>query len=133
LARLEAAFPADIPLYVLNLLRFRSEANYPDGVASVGKSGREAYFNGYVPAFREIAQARGVSGVKPVWIGAVAGAIAGSPGEHWDLVAIIEYPSVLNFRQIVDTDIYRAKAEPMRKAALEDWRLFAQTRMDFPT
>jgi hypothetical protein len=132
LARLEAAFPAETPLYVLNLLRFRTEANYPDGVASVGKTGREAYFRGYGPAFREVAQTRGVTGVKPIWVGAVAGIIAGAPGEQWEAVAIIEYPSVLNFRQVVDTDLYRAKAEPMRKAALEDWRLIAQTRMDLP-
>ena len=84
-------FTADTPIHVLNLLRFRTEAKYPDSVTLVGKTGREAYFNGYVPAFGEIARKQGIVGVKPVWICAVAGGIACLPGERWDAVAIIEY------------------------------------------
>ena len=132
LVRLEATFTAGTPLYVLNLLRFRTNAEYPEGIAPVGETGREAYFNGYAPAFRAVARDRGVVGVKPVWIGSVAASIVGAPGEQWDAVAIIEYPSVAHFRQVVDTDDYRVRAEPMRKAALADWRLIAQARMDMP-
>ena len=132
LERLEASMAADTPLYVLNLLRFRTRAEYPSGVVPVGESGREAYFNGYVPAFGAVAQAQGVKGVKPIWIGTVAAGIATMPGERWDAVAIIEYPNVTNFRQIVDTDAYRATAEPMRRAALEEWRLIGQTKLEMP-
>lgn len=132
LERLEAGMAADAPLYVLNLLRFRPRAEYPAGAASVGASGQEAYFNGYVPAFGTVAKAQGVTGVTPIWIGAVVAGIAVAPGEHWDAVAIIHYPKVANFRQIVDTDAYRTTAEPMRRAALEEWRLIGQTRMELP-
>ena len=132
LERLEACMAVDTPLYVLNLLRFRARAEYPVGVVPVGESGREAYFNGYVPAFGAVAHAQGVTGVKPIWIGTVAAAIATPRGERWDAVAIIEYPNVASFRLVVDTEAYRATAEPMRRAALEEWRLIGQTSMEMP-
>ena len=130
--RLEATVEADAPVFVLNLLRFRETAEYPAGVAPVGGTGREAYFNGYLPAFGAIAAELGVVGIKPVWIGGVAGAIVGAPDERWDAVAIVEYPRMTSFRQIVGTDAYRTRAEPMRRAALAEWRLIAQTKMAMP-
>lgn len=130
--QLKATLEADQPIHVLNLLRFRSVAQCGDGTASVGSTGREAYFNGYVPAFGAVAQERGVAGVKPIWIGDVAAAFVAAPGERWDLVAIIEYPSVDAFLRIVDSDAYRAKAEPLRRAAVEEWRLIAQIKAELP-
>lgn len=132
LDRLQASMAADTPLYVLNLLRFRLHADYPAGVTPVGESGRDAYFNGYVPAFGAVARAQGVTGVRPIWIGEVAAGIAVAPGERWDAVAIVEYPNLASFRQIVESEAYRATAEPMRRAALEEWRLIGQTKMEMP-
>lgn len=129
---LEATLESSREIYVLNLLRFRVRAVYPEGMASVGETGREAYFNGYVPAFGSVATDRGVTGVKPVWIGNVAALFAVAAPERWDAIAIVEYPSVAAFLRIVDSDAYRSHAEPMRKAALEEWRLIAQTRMEMP-
>lgn len=129
---LEARLGCDCPIYILNLLRFRARAAYAEGFSSAGETGREAYFNGYVPAFAAVKANQGVTGVQPVWIGSVAAPFAVPAGEQWDAVAIVEYPSVAIFLQIVDSDAYRAHAEPMRKAALQDWRLIAQTRMQMP-
>ena len=129
---LEVRLERDRPIYILNLLRFRARAAYAEGIASVGETGREAYFNGYVPAFAAVKANQGVTGVQPVWIGSVAARLAAPASEQWDAVAIVEYPSVAIFLQIVGSDAYRAQAEPMRKAALEDWRLIAQTRMEVP-
>jgi uncharacterized protein (DUF1330 family) len=132
LTRLEGSFPAGERLYVLNLLRFRASAEYPAGVTPVGASGQEAYFKGYLPAFGRIAAAMGITGVKPVWVGAVRGVIAGAAGEEWHAIAIVEYPSVATFRRIAESAEYARTAEPMRRAALEDWRLIAHSKMEMP-
>jgi hypothetical protein len=132
LARLEAEFPAGTPLYVLNLLSFRASARYPDGVTPVGPTGQDAYFKGYLPAFGRIAAAKGITDVKPVWIGSVRGIIAGAAEDRWHAIAIVEYPSVATFRAIAESADYARTAEPMRRAALEDWRLIAHSKMEMP-
>jgi hypothetical protein len=132
LSVIEGVISSDEPMYVLNLLRFRDRAEYPAGVASVGETGREAYFNGYLPAFGEVAQQRGVAGVAPVWIGEVSGAIAGEATDRWDMLAIVSYAEAQHFRKIVDCQEYRREAEPFRLAALEDWRLIAHRKIDMP-
>jgi hypothetical protein len=132
LARLESTFPDETRLYVLNLLRFRALARYPDGMTPVGATGQEAYFKGYLPAFGRIAAAKGITEVKPVWIGSVRGIIAGAAEDKWHAIAIVEYPSVATFRQIAESAEYAGTAEPFRSAALEDWRLIAHTKMEMP-
>lgn len=127
LARLEATLPSDAPLHVLNLLRFRERALYPEGVEPAGATGREAYFEGYRTAFQAVAASLGVEGIGPAWVGTVAGVIAGGADDRWDMVSIIRYPSVAAFRRVVGSDAYKRRAEPLRRAALAEWRLIAQT------
>lgn len=122
------SFPAGSRLYMLNLLRYRERAEYGDGPAP-WSTGRDAYFKAYVPAFNEISAGMDV---RPFWIGNVAGPLVGPPGERWDDMAIVEYPSFETFRRIVLSSEYIAKAAPHRRAALEDLRLIATTKMDMP-
>lgn len=117
------------PIFMVNLLRYNEQANYGDDADSAPCSGREAYFHRYVPAFSEVAE--GI-GIKVFWIGNVLAPIVAPADEQWDDVAIVEYPSFDAFRSLVESDAYKAKADPHRVAALADWRLIAAGKMDLP-
>ena len=121
--------PADTPIYMLNLLRYRAQADYGQHPTAAPCSGREAYFQRYVPAF---AQVTAGDGIKPFWVGTVLAQLVAPPGEHWDDVAIVEYPSFAVFQRMIESPAYQAKAEPHRRAALEDWRLIPTAKADLP-
>ena len=125
----EATVPAGQPILMVNLLRYNDQAAYQAGTDAVPCSGREAYFTRYVPAFGKLTEG---TGIKPFWVGAVQGAIVAPSDEWWDDVAIVEYPSFGAFRQVVESDAYKAEADPHRCAALADWRLIATVKTDLP-
>ena len=116
------------PLFMVNLLRYNAQADYQGG-GFAPCSGREAYFTRYVPAFSEVAEG---TGIKPFWVGNALAGIVGPADEAWDDVAIVEYPSFDAFRTLVESEAYKVKADPHRRAALADWRLIATGKMDMP-
>lgn len=116
------------PIFMVNLLRYNERADYRDATFPPC-SGREAYFQRYVPAFSEVA---GATGIKPFWVGKALAGIVAPADERWDDVAIVEYPSFEAFKSLVESDAYKAKADPHRAAALADWRLIATSKMDLP-
>ena len=124
-----AAGQTDQPIFMLNLLRYNAQARYGDDAGFPPCSGREAYFQRYVPAFGALADG---TGIRPSYIGTVLAGIVAPDGENWDDVAIVEYPSFDAFRTLVESDDYRSKADPHRVAALADWRLIATSKMDLP-
>jgi hypothetical protein len=115
-------FDAETPAYMLNMLRFHPEAQY--GVYSGHQrcSGREAYFTRYIPAFNELVPARG--GAEVTFAGSVLSTVVGDAGEIWDGIGIVRYPSLAAFKELVRSREYLELAEPHRKAALADWRLY---------
>lgn len=117
------------PIFMVNLLRYNEQADYAGRAGFAPCSGREAYFQRYVPAFSEVAEG---TGIKPVWVGSVLAGIVVPADERWDDVAIVEYPSFEAFRTLVESDAYKAKADPHRSAALADWRLIATSKADLP-
>ena len=117
------------PIFMVNLLRYKSRAEYAGESDLKPCSGREAYFQRYVPAFGQLAEG---SGIKPIWVGEALAGIVAPPDEHWDNVAIVEYPSFEAFRNLVESDAYKLKAGPHRIASLADWRLIATGKMDLP-
>lgn len=123
-----AASPADQPIFMVNLLRYNAQAIYADDAAAPC-SGREAYFERYIPIFGELAAG---TGIKPLWIGHVLAGIVAPADERWDNVAIVEYPSFDAFRKLIESDAYKARADAHRMAALADWRLIATSRMSLP-
>ncbi len=127
-----ASMPAGQPLLMVNLLRFNPVAAYPEGVAPKGRSGQEAYFQGYIPAFDAVAKQLGIEGVHPIWAGVAHGLVAGPADEHWDLIAIVQYPDFETFVRISRSGDYQRLADPYRQAALKDWRLIASTKMALP-
>ena len=127
LANIQAAtadIPADAPVFMLNMLRYKERAEYAEA-GSASCSGREVYHQRYRPAFRRIAED---SGAKVVWVGGVLAKLVAPPGAQWDEVAIAEYPSFAAFRRIIENPRYEAEAAPHRRAALEDWRLIAMAK-----
>lgn len=124
-----AASTNDQPIFMLNLLRYNDQTTYAAGSGFAPCSGREAYFQRYVPAFGELAKG---TGIKPFWIGNVFAGVVAPAGERWDDVAIVEYPSFDAFRKLVESDAYKTMANPHRLAALADWRLIATSQADLP-
>lgn len=124
-----AAGSNDQPIFMVNLLRYNKRANYGAGADFAPCSGREAYFQRYVPAFSEVAEG---TGIKAFWVGKVLAGVVVPAEEQWDDVAIVAYPSFQAFRDLVESDAYKAKADPHRVAALADWRLIATSKADLP-
>ena len=124
-----ATAAGDQPVFMLNMLRYNDRADYTDGDRFPPCSGREAYFQRYVPAFGKLAVG---TGIRPFWIGNVLAGVVAPAGEQWDDVAIVEYPSFDAFRTLVESDAYRKEADPHRAAALPDWRLIATSKADLP-
>ena len=91
------------PVAMLNLLRFK-----PDG-------GRERYFE-YVEAIHDIGER---VGLKLVFVGIGGTALVAEPGQEWDAVAIVEYPSRQAFVDMVRSPEYRASAHLRTEALVE--------------
>lgn len=110
----------DQPIEMLNLVRFRDQAAYPDGhdLANAGLSGAEAY--------RKYGQDSGPIfarlGGRIVWRGAFQSVLIGPSDEHWDEVFVARYPTAHAFLEMVTDPDYR-KAVIHRQAAVETSRL----------
>jgi len=113
-----AALPAETPVTMLNLLRFRAQARYPSDSTASPCSGRDAYARYSRVA---LAQVRAVGG-EPAWIGAVLDTFIGPDAERWDEMLLVRYPSIAAFLQMLAASDYRA-ATAHRSAALDDARL----------
>ena len=127
-AILEAAQAAGrgSPVQMVNLLRFRDEAQYENGSALPTCSGQEAYMQRYVPAFAQVAaQVAPGEAFRPVFVGGAVSTIVAEPGEEWHAVAIMEYDSFEGLRKTVESIEYETAAAPHRRAALADWRFIA--------
>jgi len=114
----------DQPVYMINLVRYRADADYGGKTDLPPCSGKEAYFGRYAPAFREVAKGEDFS---VFWVGNVRGMLAAPDGEAWDNVVIVRYASFAALRRILESPKYEAEAAPHRRAALADWRFVATT------
>jgi uncharacterized protein (DUF1330 family) len=115
----------DRPLVMINLLRFRRRALYPDGFDAEPCSGEEAFRRYGEVAGRKVAEVGG----SPVWLGAVSEVVIGEPGERWDRAILVRYPSRRAFQRMIEDPEYQACAVH-RTAALEDSRLIATATLD---
>ncbi len=122
-----ATFPADHPLFMVNLLRFHDQAQYPTASDVKPCSGQEAYLTRYLPAFNEAVQPYG--GSELVFAGIMIARVVGPVDDTWHAVAVVRYPSIHAFQHLIDDPGYQNAAEPHRRAALADWRLYATTAL----
>ncbi len=106
------------PIVMLNLLRFREEAAYPDGFGADPCSGREAYER-YGAAAQPFLEKVGGA---PIWAGPAQQVVIGPEGEWWDVCMLVRYPSRQAFFDMATDEGYLA-ITPHRSAALSDSRL----------
>ena len=110
---------------MINMVRYRAEADYGDESDLPPCSGREAYFQRYAPAFAKVAQGEDYS---VFWVGSVCGMLTSEHGESWDDVVIVRYPTFSALRRILQSEAYESEAAPHRRAALADWCFIATTQ-----
>jgi uncharacterized protein (DUF1330 family) len=103
------------PIHMLNLVRLRAQARYPDGRQATGAGVYAAYGRGSGPVFARL-------GGKIVWRGRFEQMLIGPSDERWDHCFIAEYPSVSAFVEMIRDPLYR-EAVKHRQAAVEDSRL----------
>ncbi|MCB1748228.1 MAG: DUF1330 domain-containing protein [Gammaproteobacteria bacterium] len=112
------AFADTGPVTMLNLLRYRAQADYSGHPAATPCSGRQAYAR---YAAEALACVEGVGG-RVVYAGAAGAGVIGPVGEAWDDVLLVEYPGVDAFLDMVRSPRYQACVHH-RSAALADSRL----------
>lgn len=114
------ALPRDVPIHMLNLLRFKEKAEYPDGHTNVDKgwSGARAYQEYGTtsgPIFKRV-------GGSIVWRGAMEGMLIGPNDKNWESAFIAYYPNAGAFLEMVTDPDYQ-KAVINRQAAILTSRL----------
>jgi uncharacterized protein (DUF1330 family) len=103
------------PIHMLNLVRLRQRAAYPDGRSVTGAEAYAAYGRDSGPVFTRL-------GGKVVWQGRFELMLIGPREEYWDHCFIAEYPGVAAFVEMIRDPVYR-EAVKHRQAAVEDSRL----------
>lgn len=117
------ALPRDVPILMLNLVRYRDEADYGDGPAGI--SGAEAYRRygkASAPIFSRV-------GGSIVWRGRPEVVLTGPSDEHWDAAFIARYPTAGAFLEMVTDAEYR-EAVKHRTAAVATSRLIRLGEID---
>lgn len=112
------AGPADTPVVMVNLLRFKDRADAKDE----GLAGVDAY-KLYGEPMRRIVEERGG---RFLWMGRVDSFVIGASDTPFDAVALVEYPSRRAFVEIVNDPRVR-EIGAHRAAGLEGQWLIATT------
>lgn len=113
------------PVVMLNLLRFRDEADYsasPELSPNQSLSGADAYRR-YVEAVMPLIHG---TGGELIFRGRANDALIGPDDERWDLVLLVRYPTKSSFLDFSTSEDY-LKIAGHRTAALEDSRLIPLT------
>lgn len=120
----------DGPVVMLNLLRFRTVADYranPELAPAEPVGGAEAferYIRHTLPFLRE-------SGGDLTFLGSGGPFLIGPDDEHWDLVMLVRQSSTASFLAFADHADYRAGLGH-RTAALSDSRLLPLVELPLP-
>jgi uncharacterized protein (DUF1330 family) len=104
---------SDGPVVMLNLLKFRGQAVYPDG-RPTDLTGRQAY-DRYAAPMQQVIEDKGG---RVLFGGTIASVVIGDVGDLWDTCVLVEYPSAAAFAAIV-TSPEVAKIGVHRAAGLE--------------
>jgi uncharacterized protein (DUF1330 family) len=112
------ASPADQPVVMVNLLRFKPRADAPDK----GMSGEEAYRR-YANEMRTFVESKGG---RFLWLGRVDSQVIDTGGEGFHMIGLVEYPSRAAFLAIA-TDPHVQEIGVHRAAGLESQWLIAAT------
>ena len=91
----------DGPFVMVNLLKFRDKAVYPDG-SDADLPGFQAFLR-YGKAVGDMIRA---VGGRQGYAGPVTGLMLGEVEDLWDMVALAEYPSLAAMRAMVENPAY---------------------------
>ena len=112
------AGPADQPVVMVNLLRFKAAADTPNE----GLSGEEAYRRYAAPMIAFVTS----KGGRLIWSGRVDSQVIGDGGESFQIIALVEYPSRQVFIEIA-ADPHFQEISVHRSSGLEGQWLIATT------
>ncbi len=115
------AGPQDQPVVMINLLRFKPQADGPEE----GMSGEEAYRR-YGIKMREFVESKGG---RFIWVGRIDSQLIGEGGEGFHAAGLVEYPSRKAFLEIVSDPYVQEEIGAYREAGLESQWLLAATEM----
>lgn len=90
------------PMVMVNLLKFKDKAEYPDG-SNADWTGKQAYLV-YGAAVQKCLE---MVGGRAIFSGDVTGLILGEVEELWDMVALAYYPSPQAMMQMVGLPEYQ--------------------------
>ncbi len=110
--------PEDTPVVMVNLLKFKGQA---DG-ANEGMSGGESYMK-YGEQMKKFVESKGG---RFIWSGRVDSMVIGESDADFDVIALVEYPSRKAFVEIATSDHVATIGED-RKMGLEGQWLIATT------
>ena len=99
------ALGQDGPIYMLNLLKFKEKAEYPDG-RDTDLTGAEAY----AVYSAEVAGHLATVGGRPMFAAKVQRLMLGEVEELWDTAAIAMYPSRKAMMDMMSSPDYQASA-----------------------
>ncbi len=111
--------PADTPVVMVNLLKFKPKADESEGDVS----GQQAYMR-YGAKMREFVESKGG---RFIWAGRVDSQVIGDGGEGFDNIALVEYPSRAEFFKILSDPYVEKDIGTHREAGLEMQWLIATT------
>lgn len=109
------ALPRDTPILMLNLVRLKDEAVYPEGERVSGAEAYARYGRHSEPVFQRL-------GGTIVWRGTWEGMVIGPDDKRWDIAFVARYPTAAAFLAMVTDPEYKA-AVIHRTVAVEDSRL----------
>ncbi len=114
------ALPRDTPIEMLNLVRYRDRALYPEGHSHAGRNltGAQAYAEygrTSEPIFARV-------GGRTIWRGKMEAMLTGPQNEQWDAAFIARYPNAGAFLAMITDPDYKL-AVVHRQAAVLTSRL----------
>ncbi len=116
------ALDRDVPILMLNLIRFNLHAHYEDGTTCSGRAAYATYGQRSGPIFKRV-------GGKIIWRGNFDLMLIGPTDMLWDLGFVARYPNAGAFMEMVTDEDYR-RAVIHRQAAVADSRLMRFSEED---
>ncbi len=115
----------DAPIVMINLLKFRKQAQYPEDSGHAPCTGEQAYERYTQVAFAKIKEAGG----RVSFMSTCIGSLIGPEEESWDKAILVQYPSFNTFIAMIMAEQYQA-ASIHRTASMENARLIMSQELE---
>jgi hypothetical protein len=136
---ISTSFSDDKPVIVIHLMRFNAVANYPvtsphhpTRLGQKQRSGREAFFDHYLPAAQRAVVASAISPPTTHFFSTSVTSLLPHNDIPWDVSAVRQFSSFAAYTKYQTSQVYVEEAAPHRAAALADWTLVACVESNFP-